>query len=66
MCAEQPKPAKVKVNLVSLLGVFLLGKIVHEILAHHPTTIRLRRESSRNSGKSANFARSSKLLFHVF
>jgi len=57
-------------RLVLALGLSKIvpdvGRIVREILAHHLTTIRPCRESSRNAGKSANFARSTKLLFHVF
>jgi len=66
MHAKQPKPAKFKSILVSYIGLFLLGRIVHEILTHYPTTSRPRRESACNAGKSANFAPFSKLLFHVF
>jgi len=54
------------VNFSFFVRIILLGRIVREILAHDPTTIRHRRKPSRNAGKSANFARSRKLLFHVF
>jgi len=66
MWAEQPKPAKVVLILLSLLAVVLLGRIVCEILALHPTTISPHRESTQNAFKFANFAHSSNLIFHVF